>query len=68
MGAYLAKPNTEKSSEDGSYSTVKYGSSAMQGWRINMVYPSTLSTEPACSSAAAPSCAGAPEAARGASR
>lgn len=36
MGAYLAKPITSKESEDGSFSQVQYGSSAMQGWRVNM--------------------------------
>lgn len=40
MGAslvYLEKPNKEKHSEDGESAHLKYGVSAMQGWRLNMV-------------------------------
>uniref|UniRef100_A0A5S6QIQ7 protein-serine/threonine phosphatase n=1 Tax=Trichuris muris TaxID=70415 RepID=A0A5S6QIQ7_TRIMR len=35
MGAYLSKPNTEKVSEHGKGSFVKYGAVSMQGWRIS---------------------------------
>jgi len=42
MGAYLAKPITEKESEDGTFAQVQYGSSSMQGWRVNMVTPRPL--------------------------
>ncbi|XP_064382077.1 protein phosphatase 1G-like isoform X2 [Halichondria panicea] len=40
MGAYLRKPNTDKSSESGEYEycgrRIMYASTAMQGWRIAM--------------------------------
>eukprot|EP00210_Caulerpa_lentillifera_P001150 g1107.t1 len=36
MGAYLSAPVTEKRAFDGETTTVKYGGSAMQGWRRNM--------------------------------
>eukprot|EP00271_Cylindrocystis_brebissonii_P005813 TRINITY_DN1813_c0_g1_i2.p1 TRINITY_DN1813_c0_g1~~TRINITY_DN1813_c0_g1_i2.p1 ORF type:complete len:573 (-),score=160.49 TRINITY_DN1813_c0_g1_i2:1773-3491(-) len=36
MGAYLGKPNTEKESGDGENSQLKFGVSAMQGWRMGM--------------------------------
>ena len=40
MGAYLSKPVTEKQSSDGEFvvggRTVRYGVTAMQGWRIEM--------------------------------
>lgn len=36
MGIYLSKPNTTKDSHDGDGSYLKYGVSAMQGWRMNM--------------------------------
>ncbi|XP_047941295.1 uncharacterized protein LOC125188479 isoform X2 [Salvia hispanica] len=36
MGALLSIPKTEKSSEDGENDRVRFGLSAMQGWRANM--------------------------------
>lgn len=36
MGAYLSEPITTKESTDGGNERVKYGSSAMQGWRTGM--------------------------------
>lgn len=36
MGAYLSKPNTEKSAADGGNSKLSYGLAAMQGWRVSM--------------------------------
>lgn len=36
MGAFLDKPNTEKKSADGQGNGLKYGLSAMQGWRVEM--------------------------------
>lgn len=37
MGQYLATPNTEKETVHGSHERLKYGISAQQGWRKNMV-------------------------------
>ncbi|PIK47688.1 hypothetical protein BSL78_15462 [Apostichopus japonicus] len=34
MGAYLSHPNLEKVSENGENDRLKYGASAMQGWRL----------------------------------
>lgn len=34
MGAYLSQPNLEKVSENGENDRIKYGASAMQGWRL----------------------------------
>jgi serine/threonine protein phosphatase PrpC len=36
MGSFLDKPKTEKISESGTGNDLKYGLSAMQGWRIEM--------------------------------
>lgn len=36
MGSFLDKPLTDKSTHTGSAHGMKYGSSAMQGWRVNM--------------------------------
>lgn len=36
MGIYLSKPNTTKDSHVGENSWLRYGVSAMQGWRMNM--------------------------------
>lgn len=36
MGAYLAKPKTEKISEGNDNGKVSYGVSCMQGWRVTM--------------------------------
>ncbi|XP_077420446.1 protein phosphatase 1G isoform X2 [Vanacampus margaritifer] len=36
MGAYLSQPSTTKTSSDGGNSTMSYGFSAMQGWRVSM--------------------------------
>ncbi|KAH9614691.1 hypothetical protein KSS87_022839 [Heliosperma pusillum] len=36
MGVYLSTPKTEKFSEDGENSRVRYGLSSMQGWRSTM--------------------------------
>lgn len=36
MGIYLSSPNTTKTSEDGENDTLRYGVSAMQGWRMSM--------------------------------
>lgn len=36
MGCYLSKPNTVKLSQFGHASNLKYGLSAMQGWRMEM--------------------------------
>ncbi|KAJ4947485.1 hypothetical protein JOQ06_009520 [Pogonophryne albipinna] len=36
MGAYLSQPNTTKTFADGGNSTLSYGFSAMQGWRVSM--------------------------------
>ena len=36
MGAYLSQPVKEKESSDGGNVKVKFGTSAMQGWRTSM--------------------------------
>ncbi|KAB5581953.1 hypothetical protein PHYPO_G00181540 [Pangasianodon hypophthalmus] len=36
MGAYLSKPNTEKTTADGGNQKLSYGLAAMQGWRVSM--------------------------------
>ncbi|XP_022869232.1 probable protein phosphatase 2C 60 isoform X2 [Olea europaea var. sylvestris] len=36
MGIYLSTPKTEKFSEDGENSRLRYGLSSMQGWRSTM--------------------------------
>ena len=36
MGAYLAKPKTEKTSEGNDNGKLSYGVSCMQGWRVTM--------------------------------
>ena len=36
MGIYLSSPDTRKDSIDGAGNGVKFGSSSMQGWRLNM--------------------------------
>ena len=36
MGIYLSKPNKTKISEDGESNSMRYGVSAMQGWRMTM--------------------------------
>ncbi|XP_068594932.1 protein phosphatase 1G [Brachionichthys hirsutus] len=36
MGVYLSQPNITKSSSDGGNSSMSYGFSAMQGWRVSM--------------------------------
>jgi serine/threonine protein phosphatase PrpC len=36
MGIYLSKPNTTKDSHTGESETLRFGVSAMQGWRMNM--------------------------------
>jgi protein phosphatase 1G len=36
MGLYLSTPNTEKLSQDGENENLRYGASAMQGWRTSM--------------------------------
>ncbi len=36
MGAYLSVANKDKESGDGANGSLKYGVSAMQGWRIGM--------------------------------
>lgn len=36
MGAYLERPVTDKESSDGTSRSYSYGSSSMQGWRVNM--------------------------------
>ena len=36
MGDFLSTPNTLKESSDGQNDLLKYGSSAMQGWRYRM--------------------------------
>lgn len=36
MGIYLSSPNTTKTSEDGENDMLRYGVSAMQGWRMSM--------------------------------
>ncbi|XP_076011762.1 protein phosphatase 1G isoform X2 [Genypterus blacodes] len=36
MGAYLSQPSTTKTSSDGGNSSMSYGFSAMQGWRVSM--------------------------------
>lgn len=36
MGIYLSKPNLVKDSHSGENETLRYGVSAMQGWRMNM--------------------------------
>lgn len=47
MGAYLAKPKTEKNSEGSENGKFSYGVSCMQGWRVTMEvqYRSCISTE-----------------------
>ena len=36
MGAYLSEPVTRKESSEGESDRLKYGASAMQGWRTGM--------------------------------
>ncbi|KAM7015067.1 protein phosphatase 1G [Tautogolabrus adspersus] len=36
MGAYLSQPNITKTSSDGGNSSMSFGFSAMQGWRVSM--------------------------------
>jgi len=36
MGVYLSQPDTRKESCDGESKAMRYGASAMQGWRMNM--------------------------------
>jgi len=36
MGIYLSSPDTRKHSAEGQGNNVKFGASAMQGWRLNM--------------------------------
>ena len=36
MGDFLSSPNKSKESADGQNTLLKYGSSAMQGWRYRM--------------------------------
>ncbi|KAF7710697.1 protein phosphatase 1G [Silurus meridionalis] len=36
MGAYLSKPNTEKTTANGGNQKLSYGLAAMQGWRVSM--------------------------------
>lgn len=36
MGIYLSSPDTKKYSVDGNNTKLRYGASAMQGWRLNM--------------------------------
>jgi serine/threonine protein phosphatase PrpC len=36
MGIYLSSPDTKKHSFDGKNTKLRYGASAMQGWRLNM--------------------------------
>ena len=36
MGAYLARPVTDKESESGESEIMRYGVSSMQGWRVTM--------------------------------
>lgn len=36
MGAYLSQPSTVKTSANGGNTSMSYGFSAMQGWRISM--------------------------------
>ncbi|XP_077994974.1 protein phosphatase 1B-like [Glandiceps talaboti] len=36
MGAFLAKPKTEKENEHGSGNGIRFGLSSMQGWRVEM--------------------------------
>jgi len=36
MGVYLSQPDTKKESRDGNSKAMRYGASAMQGWRMNM--------------------------------
>lgn len=36
MGVYLSSPDTKKESVEGGCAKLKYGASAMQGWRMNM--------------------------------
>jgi len=36
MGIYLSSPDTRKNSNDGKGNGVKFGTSSMQGWRVNM--------------------------------
>ena len=43
MGAYLSQPVKEKESSDGGNARVKFGTSAMQGWRTSMEVSETLS-------------------------
>ncbi len=42
MGAYLSAPVTTKKSEDGTGNGMRYGVSAMQGWRVNMEVRNTV--------------------------
>ncbi|CAJ0942637.1 unnamed protein product, partial [Mesorhabditis belari] len=35
MGTYLSKPNTEKETQTGSSTKIKYASTSMQGWRVH---------------------------------
>lgn len=36
MGAFLDKPITDKTTEEGEGNGIKYGMSSMQGWRVEM--------------------------------
>lgn len=36
MGIYLSTPKTDKTSEDGENNDIRFGVSAMQGWRESM--------------------------------
>jgi hypothetical protein len=36
MGTYLSTPKTDKVSDDGENEDLRFGSSAMQGWRQSM--------------------------------
>ena len=36
MGIYLSTPKTDKTSEDGENNELRFGASAMQGWRESM--------------------------------
>ncbi len=36
MGAYLAHPNTEKTTSNGGNESMLFGFAAMQGWRVSM--------------------------------
>jgi protein phosphatase 1G len=36
MGNYLSEPKRQKESESSQYGRLKWGSSSMQGWRVDM--------------------------------